>query len=159
MLRALRDKLIVLETWLAAASLLLLLLLVAAQAVARNLFDTGFASFDQIARYLVLYVAFLGATLAVERGRHIRIDALNVMLPRAVKHAMVRPLNAIAALVCGLLAYAALRFWRDEWSYAADAERWMLPIELIIPVGFTLLMVHFALAGLTGGASQTDDHL
>ncbi len=152
MLRALRDKLILLETWLAAASLLLLLVLVAAQAVARNLFDTGFASFDQLARYLVLYVMFLGAVLAIERGRHIRIDALNVLLPRRVRRALARPLHLLAALVCGILAQAAVRFWREEWTYAQDPERWLALVELVIPCGFLLLTVHFALSALSGAA-------
>lgn len=157
MLRGLRDKLIVLEEWLAAASLLLLLVLVAAQAVARNVFETGFSSFDHIARYLVLYVSFLGAVLAIERGRHIRIDALNVLLPDELKRALRRPLHLAAALVCALMTHAAVRFWRDEWSYAQEPDRWLVLIELVIPCGFALLVVHFALAALLGGGAHRSD--
>lgn len=157
MLRSLRASLVVLETWLAAGSLLLLLVLVAAQAVARNVFDTGFASFDQLARYLVFYVTFPGAALAIEHGRHIRIDALNVLLPRRARRLLARPLHLTAAIVCGVLGYAAVRFWREEWSYAQAPERWLVLVELILPAGFILLALHFTLSALTGPAMSTEE--
>ena len=64
-LRQLRDGLIWIETWLAAGSLLLLLCLAVVQILTRNLFDTGIADADSLTRYLVLYVTFFGAAVAV----------------------------------------------------------------------------------------------
>ena len=149
-LRQLRDGLIQIETWLAAASLFLLLGLAAVQILARNLFDTGIAEADSLTRYLVLYVTFFGAAVAVERDRHIKIDVCCVMLPTTALHTLYRPMRAIAALVCGVLAAAAVRFWLDAWQFSPPHERWQVLAALVIPVGFALLTLQFALAALLG---------
>lgn len=149
-LHTLRAVLVRMETWLAAGSLLLLLLLALLQIVARNLFDAGFADADTLSRYLVLYVTFFGAALAVERDRHIRIDACSNLLSAAARARLYRPLRALAALVCLLFTLAAIRYWRDAWQYAPDQERWLVLVSLVLPLGFGLLCTQFALAALLG---------
>lgn len=139
-----------LENWCAALSLLTLLVLSLSQIVARNVFDTGLPVADKLTRYLVLYITFFGAIIAIERGRHIKIDALQLLLPEAWTRLLYRPIQAFAALICFLLADAAVGFWRSEWTFAADYERWTVLTGLIIPVGFILLCVHFSLAVLLG---------
>lgn len=149
-LRQLRDVLVRLETWLAALSMLLLLGLAVTQVLARNLFDFGFAEAESLTRYLVLYVTFFGAAVAVDRDRHIKIDVCCVALPMRALRALYRPMRAIAGVVCAILAFAAVRFWIDEWQYAPQHERWQVGIALVIPVGFILLTVQFALAAVLG---------
>lgn len=150
LLSKLRAFFVYLETWLAAGSLLLLLLLALLQIVARNLFDTGFAGADTLSRYLVLYVMFFGAALAVERDRHIRIDICSAFLPAHARARLYRPLQALAAAVCLLLTVAAVRYWRDAWQYAPDHERWLVLTSLVIPLGFGLLCTQFVLTALLG---------
>jgi TRAP-type C4-dicarboxylate transport system permease small subunit len=146
----LRLLLVRLERWAAAASLLLLLTLALAQVAARNLFDTGFVTADTLSRYLVLYVTFFGATLALERDRHIKIDVACGFLSPAVLSRLQRPMNLLAALVCLLLTVAAVRFWRDAWAYAPAHEQWLVLTSLVIPVGFGLLTVQYLLLALFG---------
>ena len=142
------------ETGLAAASLLLLLGLSLAQILARNLFDTGLPGADHLSRQLVLYVTFFGALLACERQRHIRIDLVAALMSEAWRARLYRPLQTLGALVCALLTDAAWRFWRDEWRYAGDAERWQSLLSLVIPAGFALLALHFVLGALLGPAED-----
>lgn len=153
-LHKLRAALVKVETWLAAGSLLLLLLLALLQIVARNLFDAGFAGADSLSRYLVLYVMFFGAALAVERDRHIRIDAFGTLLPESIRARLFRPLRALAALVCLLLTVAAVRYWQDAWQYAPDHERWLVLTSLVIPLGFGLLCAQFLLGAWLGPAHE-----
>ncbi len=149
-LHTLRRLLFRCEAWLAALSLLLLLALALVQIVARNAFDTGVAEADTLTRYLVLYVTFFGAALAIDRERHIRIDIAGTLLSERARAILYRPLQLLAAAVCALLADAAIRFWRDEWAYAQDYERWQTLVGLILPLGFSLMTVHFLLAALLG---------
>lgn len=155
LLKAFREILIRLESWLAAGSLLLLLLLSLVQIIARNLFDAGFAEADTLTRYLVLYVTFFGATLAVERNRHIKIDICCSFLSPATLARLYRPMRALAALVCALLADAAIRYWIDGWQYAPEHERWLVLVGLVIPAGFCLLTLQFLLAALFGPDEDT----
>ena len=142
---SLRHSLVRLDGFMACTSLLLLLLLVAAQVVLRNLFDSGIPHADILSRYLVLYVTFFGAALAIEEHRHIRIDVLAVLVEPDRLHALRRPLYLISAIVCTILTWAAIRFWYDDWQYVAEYERWSSILALITPFGFGLLSVHFLL--------------
>ncbi|MDT8388310.1 MAG: TRAP transporter small permease subunit [Thiogranum sp.] len=154
LLRSLRDRLVQLETALAAISLLLLLLLAVLQIVARNFFDTGIASADTLTRYLVLYITFFGAAVAIDRDRHIKIDAISTLLSPQALRTLYRPLRAVAALVCGFLSDAAIRFWLDEVNYAAAHERWQIYVGFVIPLGFVLLTLQFVLAALLGPGDE-----
>ncbi|WP_297529066.1 TRAP transporter small permease [Thiohalobacter sp.] len=145
-----RRGLVRIELVLAGLSLLLLLLLSLAQIVARNFFDTGASAADELQRHLVIYVTFLGAALATDAGRHIKVDVLTTWLPEVWIDRLYRPLNAGGLLVTGFWMHAAIRFWRYEWQYAPSHEQWLVLLKLIIPVGFGLLALHFLLATLLG---------
>lgn len=149
-LETLRHWLVRLENGCAALSLLTLLVLILAQIIARNVFETGLPTADKLSRYLVLYVTFFGAVIAIERGRHIKIDALALLIPESISRLLYRPVQAVAAFICYLLADAAVRYWQSEWAYAADYERWQVLTGLIIPAGFILLFVHFSLSVMLG---------
>ena len=145
---SLRHTLIRLDGFMACTSLLLLLLLVMAQVVMRNLFDGGIPHADILSRYLVLYVTFFGAALAIEQHRHIRIDVLTIFLDPEQLQGLRRPLYLLSAAVCVVLTWAAIRFWYDDWQYIAEHERWSSILALITPFGFGLLTVHFLLGAL-----------
>jgi TRAP-type C4-dicarboxylate transport system permease small subunit len=143
-----RDGLGRLETAIAGAALLLLLALVFGQILARNIFHSSIPEADILSRYMVLYIAFFGAALAVRSHRHIRLDIVAAFLShRRVRQIRV-PLYLISAAVCTLFARAAARFWYDDWQYVADNERWSSILALITPFGFGLLALNFLLAAL-----------
>jgi len=150
LLKKFSNTLTLVAGWLAALSLLLLIVLALVQILARNLFDSGIAEADTLTRYLVLYVTFFGAAVAVQRGRHIRIDVLCALLQPAMVGKLYRPMHTGAAVICGLFTDAAIRFWRDGWQFAPQHEQWLSLVGLIIPVGFALLTVQFLLAAVLG---------
>jgi len=143
-----RDGLSRLETAIAGTALLLLLVLVFGQILARNFFHSSIPEADILSRYMVLYIAFFGAALAVRSHRHIRLDIVAAFL----KHRRIRqirtPLYVISAAVCSVFAQAATRFWYDDWQYVADSERWSSILALITPFGFGLLALNFLLAAV-----------
>jgi TRAP-type C4-dicarboxylate transport system permease small subunit len=143
-----RDSLSRLETAIAGSALLLLLALVFGQILARNFLHSSIPAADILSRYLVLYVAFFGAALAVRSHRHIRLDIVAAFLSH---HRIVQiraPLYLISAAVCAVFAQAAGRFWYDDWQYVADHERWSSILALITPFGFGLLALNFTLAAV-----------
>lgn len=153
---SLRHALVRMDTLMAGLSLLLLLALVFGQILMRNLLNSSIPHADILARYLVLYVTFFGAALAIESHRHIRIDVIAACM-RAEGIRVIRPpLYLISALVCAMLAWAAMRFWYDDWLYVAEHERWSSILALISPFGFSLLTLHFLLGGLFEAAAADD---
>ena len=145
---ALRQALIRLDSFMAGLALLLLLVLVLGQVLLRNLLETGIPNADILSRYLVLYITFFGAALAIEHHRHIRIDIVAAFLTREQVRRITPPLYLLSALPCALMTWAAMRFWYDDWQYVAAHERWSSILALITPFGFCLLTVHFLLGAL-----------
>ncbi len=131
------------EIVLASGSLLLLLGLALGQIVARNLFDSAIPHAETVERMLVLYIVILGAGLAVEERRHIHIDLAAQWWPALLRRA-APGLQSLAALVCALLAWAAARYWLGEWQFSPKQDRPMVLMLLILPIGFALHAVHFA---------------
>jgi len=145
---SLRHALARMERFIAGSALLLLLLLVFGQVLARNLFETSIPVADILSRYLVLYVTFFGAAMAIERQRHIKLDVIAICTKPATIRLLKPPLYLISAILCAVLAWAATRFWYDDWQYIAEHERWSSILALITPLGFVLLTLHFLIGGL-----------
>ena len=152
-----RDLLIPLERWIGGLCLFALLALALVQIVARNFFDAGIPVADTLTRYLVLYVTFFGATLAVHAHRHIKIDVICACLSECWLARLHRPIHFLGAVICGLFCQAGIVYWRDEWQYAGDHERWMVILSIVIPIGFGLLAVHFLLSAILG-YHEREDH-
>ena len=145
----LKQKLIIVEKYIASASLLLLLILALTQVILRNFFELGFANMDIVARHLVLFITFIGAALACEHSQHIKIDFINALLSSETKNKLKQPLLFISAMISSLFFWYALQFWLDEQRYAPQGEQLALYLALILPVGFFILSLHFFLLSFT----------
>ena len=143
-----RHALLRIDRFMAASSLMILLCLVFGQVIARNFFHSSIPYADIVSRYMVLYVTFFGAALAIEHHKHIRIDIVAACLRPEKTRRLMGPLYLVAAAVCAALTWAAGRFWYDDWQYVADYERWTSVLALITPFGFFLLTLHFTISGL-----------
>ena len=129
----------------AALSLLILLILSLAQVILRNFFELGFSEIDTIARHLVLFVTFMGAALASEGNRHIKIDCVSSAIKETTRDKLKKPLQTISSIICAIFFWYALQFWIDEYHYAPDNEQLGLYMAFILPVGFLTLSLHFFL--------------
>jgi len=146
-----RRSLVVLrhiENGLLTALVLLLVVLAGAQIVLRDLFHTGLSFADPLMRQLVLWTGMLGALAAVRDDKHIALDVLQRFLqPGAQKIARILTLG-FAAAACGLLAYYSYAMVQVDFEGATPSPLAGLPAwtaELILPVGFGLMALRFAL--------------
>jgi TRAP-type C4-dicarboxylate transport system permease small subunit len=122
-----------------------MVLLAFMQVVLRNFFNTGLVWADTIVRHLVLWLGFVGATLATREKRHIGIDAITRFLSARAKLVILILTSAFAAIVCYYLAAAAWTFVLDE---RLNGDELVLGIQtwvalLIIPAGYLLISFHF----------------
>lgn len=143
------------ETSFAAGSLALLLALSIFQCLFRNLFEFGYPEIDIINRHLLVICGMMGAALATSHLTHIKIDALNALLPDTLQKHLKRPLNLFSSAVCMWLCYYAIIFVSDEWQYTPMNERWTLPFTLIYPISFALISIHFLINSIDGKTNET----
>lgn len=101
---------------------------------------------EEVARYLMIWMTFLGAGLALRFGGHVAITNLHDM----VRPAVARVLRIVVAVI--LFAFFVAMIWIG-YQYMMRMGRQLTPATRIsfsyiyaaMPIGFMLLVVHFAL--------------
>jgi len=130
----------------------IMVLLAFGQVILRNFFDYGILWADIFLRQMVLWVGFLGASLAVREKRHISIDVLPLVLPKTWKTPIRAFTDLAAGIISGFLAYAALSFIQFERESEAvlilDIPVWAF--QTILPFSFCLITARFLLHALEG---------
>ena len=133
------------ETVLLVVVLSVMVLLAFLQVVLRNLFSEGILWGDTFLRHLVLWVGFLGASLATREKKHINIDLFTRFVKGRSQTFIKAFVNLFAAVVCWYLTSAAWTFVMDEKSVNStlfsDIPAWYF--QIIIPAGFLLMSFRF----------------
>jgi TRAP-type C4-dicarboxylate transport system permease small subunit len=95
---------------------------------------------EEIARYLLILVTFVGSIMAMRKGSHIAVEALLVFLPKEAKHWNLVVVDGVVAIFCGAMAWYA-------YELGDRAPGYMVSID--IPKGYMYWCVAAALAGIT----------
>ena len=133
------NALAIAERVLIVITFSLLILLVSANIVLRNLFGISFQAILEAAPALVMWLALLGATLAMKRDGHIKLELFLRYFPDGVRRFAKRASSIFGLLVSGGLGYASFSFVASEidmfgsWGY----------VSLIFPVFFVILTFRF----------------
>lgn len=101
---------------------------------------------DEVARYAMIWLAFLGAGLALREGAHVAISNFQDALPAA------GALGLRAVLLALLMGFFVFMVWTG-WDYMSrtafqTSPALRLPMRWVyaaMPVGFALMAVHLAL--------------
>lgn len=136
-----------LESGLLTLILGTMIILAFSQVLLRNIFHSGILWGDTLVRQLVLWVGFIGASLATKDNRHINIDALRRALPLSWQRYATVLTNIFSLLICILLSRAALVFVSDEYSahtlIVPGIPSWVF--TSIIFIGFVIMTFRFML--------------
>ena len=130
---------------LIVAMLAAMALMVFANVVLRFTTDHSILWVEEVSRYLMIWLTFLGAGLVLRYGGHIGIDTLQGALPR---HAVWIRLAIYALLLVffAMMLWLAARYSMVTWGQTTPVMG--IPIGavyLAMPIGFTLLAVHLLL--------------
>jgi len=117
------------------------------QVILRNLFHEGILWADIFLRQLVVWVGFLGASLAVRERKHIAIKILPNFLPQHWKNGLRILADLATGLISGLLAMAAWQFVQLEAESGStlflDLPVWIFQTVLPFSFGMITLRVFF----------------
>jgi TRAP-type C4-dicarboxylate transport system permease small subunit len=118
--------------------------LVFANVVSRYVFANSLNWSEEIARYLMIWVTYLGAGLAMRNGQHVAIEFGQSALPKAL-HPWIRGLVAATILVfLGVITVAGVQFTEFAWRQRTPVMQWpMGAVYLAIPIGSLLFALHF----------------
>lgn len=127
---------------------------------------TGYSWADNFALFLLLWVGFLGASMAAKQNRHLRVDAARKLWPKAHFHRINGVSDLLTAAFCGLLTWIGYIYLFHE-----DYGRWWAPDVpgqipdwlkvAAIPFAFLLMTLRITARGLVrliwGPKYQTPD--
>jgi TRAP-type C4-dicarboxylate transport system permease small subunit len=116
------------------AMVVVMTVLVIMQVLLRYLFSSAFSWTEEIARYLMIWVSFLGAGLALQQGLHIGVEALVMRLSRRGRRRVSLVSKAAVLLFLIVLTVGGIQlawFVRNQsspalflsmsWAYGAAA--------------------------------------
>jgi TRAP-type C4-dicarboxylate transport system permease small subunit len=141
-----------LDNWLGRLELGIVIVLIGTmivfaflQVVLRNIFSTGIEWIEIFLRHTVLWLGFLGGALATGNKRHIKIDAVSHFFSTRIQVGFHIILNLFAAAICIMLTQASVKFIKSEIEMKTlvfdNIPAWY--VEMIIPIGFMLHVIHF----------------
>ncbi len=150
LIRKIENILEKMETLAVSVLLSLMILIAFSQVILRNLFNEAILWGDIFIRQLVLWVGFLGASLAARESKHISVDFLPHFLPKTWGKLIQFIVNLTAGIISGFLALAAFRFVQFEMDGSAvlflDIPVWIF--QIILPYSFFVISARFLLKTL-----------
>ena len=95
---------------------------------------------EEIARYLLIAVTFIGSITAMRKGSHIAVEALLLYLPKQAKHWTLVAVDGLVAIFCGAMAWYG-------YELGNRAPGYMISVD--IPKAYVYWGVALALLGMT----------
>jgi len=129
--------------WIVISMMAVMATLVFMNVVSRYIFNHSIIWAEEVSQYLMVWVAFLGAGLALRQGRHVAIEILQDRLPSRARR-MTRHLVALLLILfMGILIVLGFQFARFAWDQETPVLNIPLGIPyLAVPIGALLLLIH-----------------
>ena len=146
------------ERVLLVSALIIMSLVVFIQVVLR-FFDNGFPWAEELARYLMIWAGFLGASIATRQRRHLKIDILPRFLPAdsTAKAIVARAASLISAGFCFFLVKVGYDFVSNSAKFGRTSSSMGVPIWLIqLSIPLTMLIIACRFVGQAFGELHED---
>lgn len=114
--------------------------------VGRYVFNTGFVWAEELVRYEIIWLVFVGGSVAARKGIHIGVDAIVHLMPPTAQ----RLTNIAVLVLCvGFCAVLAIYGWElvaqtrmfNQRTPAMQIPFWL--VQMAIPVGAALMGLRF----------------
>lgn len=149
---------IAVNRWLIGLCMVAMTALVFVNVVTRYCFGYSIAWSEEVSRFLMIYIAFLGAGLALRQGRLIAVELFQDMLPRPLALVLRVAIGIVILAFLFLIAVLGLQYALFNWRQTTAVLRISAGIPyLAVPAGAILMMLHLLL-GFRGFVERRWDH-
>ncbi len=129
--------------WGLAGIGVIMVVVVAAQVFCRYVLNHSLFWSEELARYLLVWLTFLGATVAYHRRAHPSIDMLQARVAPSVAHVMTITGYLVALFFFGVLTvygFQFAHFVRAQISPALQIPKWT--VMVVLPLSGAILCLH-----------------
>lgn len=101
---------------------------------------------EEVARYLMIWMTFIGAGLVLRFGGHVGIDTINEFLPRRAGQILRAALALLLLAFFMAMVWQGIRYMQAAQYQATPALRISFSyVYAVFPIGFSLMIVHLLL--------------
>ena len=120
--------------------------LVFVNVVARYAFNFSIIWTEEVSQYLMIWIAYLGAGLALREGRHVALEMLHDRLPVALSRKVRMVVGSLLLAFLGVVTVLGFQFAVFVWNQETPVLNISLGIpSLAIPIGTLLFAAHLVL--------------
>lgn len=135
--------LVYLNRWLVIALMAVMATLVFANVVSRYVFNYSIIWVEELTRYMMVWVGFIGSGLVLRYGAHIAVDVFQDLLPRRAAQALRAVVVVILAAAFAIMAWLGVQYVGFAWDQETPVLNWNIGIVyLAIPIGSALMLMH-----------------
>ena len=127
------DKLFKGIDYLLGLMLALMIIFVFLNVILRTVFNSGLTWSEEIARYLFVYITFIGAIGAMRSNAHLGMDSVMRSFPKGVKRVIYIVAQGIIIIVMAMLTHGA--YTMTVQSVEARAAATGIPLSVIYGIG------------------------
>ncbi len=126
--------------------MVLMFSLVIVNVITRYIFGFSINWVEEISKFLMIWITFIGAGLAMRGSKHVAIEILQDYIPQKMVP-IIRIINAILIIIfMGILAYLGYQYALGSMNKLTSVLRWPIGyVYLVIPISAVLFIFHMLL--------------
>jgi TRAP-type C4-dicarboxylate transport system permease small subunit len=120
--------------------------LVFVNVVSRYAFNYSIIWVEELTRYMMVWVGFVGSGLVLRYGAHIAVDVFQDLLPKRAAQALRAAVVVVLAAAFAAMTWLGLQYVRFAWDQETPVLNWNFGlVYLAIPIGSALMLAHLLL--------------
>ena len=129
--------------YLVSALLVLMVVVVFLQVIFRFVLHASLPWSEELSRYILVWLSFLGAAIGVRKGAHIGVEVVVSLFPKTLKVAATLFVHAVSMVFFSLLIFYGWRILGVVGRQLSPAMEWSMAIPYsAICVGGVLMLAY-----------------
>ena len=112
---------------------------------ARTFFQSIYFA-EEISKFLVMLMTFIGVSYGVRKARHIRMGAFLDAMPPNMEKVFLIVISVVSAIVMGMMAWFSYRYLANAMNMGHMTPALRVPkwtFYVIVPIGFGLACIQY----------------
>lgn len=107
--------------WALCLLMSLMVVIVFANVIARYYLSASLAWSEEVARFMLIWLVFIGAVLAYVNDEHLGLDIIVQLFPRRIRYGLAVVADLLIMVAIYLVIHGGAVLMRDSWEWGSPA--------------------------------------
>lgn len=134
------------EKFMISVSVISMAILLIGNVIMRVIVQDSLAFTDEVGRFLIITMTFIGSAYAARIGRHIRMSAIYDMFPLPVRRLLITFISLVTALSLFVVTYYCFEYVQFLFQSGRVSNSLRIPMYLVmmsVPIGMFLMSTQY----------------